>query len=270
MLFVTEKLSQDQILSAVQKTASFWKKEISALEELEACPVLSEEALFKRFSPPPQQSGLHHMPAVLNSGKYIFMPVAWSGSWRALENTLAERAPHATLGILPTLSQMDSLVMSVFHKKRILGTVTSPGNPALAFEIIKQLQVDLIIATSNTAVALTAYRGPAGMASVRAVHMLVGPEDFNTRTSHGRSVFKDFHILPGVSVAWQCSALAEEKGDRFHPSPDFLWEAVGEHILATSIDVRPAPLLRMRVCQGLLEQSSCPCGAEFIFSIHGK
>jgi hypothetical protein len=227
---------------------------------------LTLEKLNARFAEPPSNAAFHYTPTAFSfEGDFVFLPNAWDARWPALEATFDAFEPNATLSLLPITLQIDPFVLNTFRKKGVLGTTTIPGNTPLAVEIMRQLGVQVLIATPMTAQRFLVDASPASVLPIHAWHIIVGPAEARSIFSLPGVAVKDFHLMPGISVAWQCSSLGAS--NVFHPSPSFAWHVDEDTVRITSIDDRPAPLYRFRACKGRLEHAECACGEHMKLTV---
>lgn len=199
------------------------------------------------------------------SAPLALIPAYRRDVWPQLQRVIDETKTRTIITFLPAILQLDIPVFTTLQSRGSPGVSVASNNTAVAVEAIRQLNAEGAVATQETARVLEAALMQPAAPSIRYWYVVLPIESALYRSSVA-PVFHDLHVMPGVSIAAQCTTLARSGENVFHPSPDYVWESDDDQLIISSIDDRSAPLFRFRACRGKITEKPCSCGARFLLS----
>ncbi len=243
----------------------------SSLSAEEKAPELTPAMLSSRLASPPTDASFHYAPTNFAFDETLsFMPHRWDTRWYALQKTLQAETPPAAMCLVPFTYAMGPIYREALKRRSII-VPYAKGNTPLNLEVLRQIgQGVLLVATLDEARTFLTQLPAQTLLSLKALHLLVEPAEAAQNIPYPVVIYRDLHLMPALSVAWQCTHLAALKKPHFHPSASFVWHVNGDSIRITSIDDRPLPLFRYRACAGVLSPEVCLCGEKYTLVVYGK
>lgn len=223
------------------------------------------EALLTKHSP---SGEYHYTPSRFTVDDFALVPHKRAEGLLELEATLRECGIATTLTFLPLFLQLDPMVFATHVKVQIPHAAAAPSQLPVALELLKQLTIPFVIASSETAERLDSALLAATHVPRPHIWYIIQPFNSPARTSTlARTVYYDLHLAPGLSVAHQCAHLAREDKYRFHPSERFHFESRGDVLCVTSLHDTPVPLYNVAIGSGRLAHENCACGRTTILTL---
>jgi len=261
-----DTLPDDTLAAALKRSAAFWDQTLSDANELSSFPLLTPERFAARLKKEQITSDRAYAPSSFSFNEPLALVPAYRRAvWRELQHVIDKTGARALVTFLPAILQLDVPVFTTLQSRKLPGISVASNNTPVATEAIRQLHADGVIATPESAALLEAALVQPDAPRIQYWYIVL-PASASLYRSRLAIAYHDLHIMPGVSVASQCKALAQTGEDRFHPSSDYVWETAGDTLIVSSIDDRPTPLLRMPACRGSITREACACGAQFLLS----
>ena len=264
----TDTLSNAEFSEAYARAAAFWGIKTASSPGGETEEVTAD-MLRSRFATPPTNAEFHYVPSSFSLEQdFSFLPAAGDARWHALEQTLETVHPAASLSLLPSHLCMGTAFFETLRRTKSIGTTARVGNMPLAAEMMRQLGVELLIGTRKDISTFFSEADADTLLPLKAIHLVMEVSDVSAGGSYLVRTLRDLHVMPNVSVAWQCSTLSEIGVSIFHPSASFAWHT-DDNLRITSLDDAPVPLFRFYVGRGEITQHVCACGEKSLLTIHG-
>lgn len=133
------------------------------------------------------------------SGDFELRPIPVGAPWKKLTDHIKKARPRAVLGTCPTKLQLDPRIYETVSEFKIPYLFALPRNTELACEFIRQMHIDLIVATRIEALELQKTMQEKNMPAV-AWHIITSPDEKDEPLPVGHDVLVDIHEYPGMSV----------------------------------------------------------------------
>ncbi|MEK7628873.1 MAG: hypothetical protein AAB421_05700 [Patescibacteria group bacterium] len=212
----------------------------------------------------PLQQYHHHTPTRFEpDDQFLLTPHIRGAAMPSLARTLREHTITRSVVFCSPYLQIDPMI---FWTHRSLGiphaSVAAPLQTPTAVELIKQIEPQCVLATVETARSLLTALDTAGIAHPPMWYLLRNTASVE-RLASDSLVHYDLHVVPGLSVAYQCEQLATESRERFHLAPELIWsEQNGMQYASTEPDA-PLNFSAIPIFRNTTNQK-CMCGKPAI------
>ena len=265
-----DTLSDDVFEAALQRSASFWGHDLSSSEKIADFPLLTLERFSERMKEEPILIERRYAPSSFTFEEPLSLVPAYRRDvWPQLLRVIDETKARAIVTFVPAILQLDIPIFTTLQARGLPGASIASNNTPVAIEAIRQLSAEGVAATRESAVFLENAMMDPSAPTIQFWYIVVPVNAPLHRSSRAIS-YHDLQIMPGVSIASQCSTLAKTGEPLFHPSPDYAWETEQDELVVSSIDDRPAPLFRLKACRGSLTEKKCTCSARFLLTTYEK
>ncbi|NBV77740.1 hypothetical protein EBR66_06270 [bacterium] len=221
------------------------------IENLKRCGTLDVmEAVIKAFETQyigkPCTPHQYYAPSRFTPDEHaILIPLEEAAGLPHYEDRLRSTNARVAFSFLPVWWQLDSIAFMSHDKFSIPHATVDPRHLPVAIEIVRQLQPTMVLTSHELALTLATNLIEKKI-PVPAHWHIVEPITSHRQTSipFAAIVSTEFHLVPGVSFAYQCH------NNCVHPSPIILvdsWHEDTREKITEVVSRHSSP-------------SSCPCG----------
>lgn len=230
-------------------------REVKSIENFRALPTTSVETLQKNAEnlchyPEDQARFLASEFDPKKLGTLFLVPQCVDEQWDTVVRELESVKPRAAFLSIPPFWQASPFFYYTCRAHTVPVSVGNPRSPNLSLQIIEGVAVEYAVVTPPVMHELReGLQEKEIRDSVKLWHVVspLEPAPHLPTVAHDARVSIEYHVFPGVPIAYTSPQQHEEDASLCAPLPEYLYEFEGERCFITSLKKHAMPLVRFEL-----------------------